>query len=141
MSRFVAGVKCSSADDVITKDGNRLPVAASTFIGTYFPECQWQHIKIDKEGMSTNYEVNFVNGVEVDFDGKGNWTDVDTKKSGSPVPAAIVPGFVTAYMQTNNFTTETIQKIEHDRSGYEVDLSSGISLKFTNSGKFKRADD
>lgn len=136
----IIGIQFSCAGDVITKDMSKLPEQARTFLSSYFPEAQLQHIKIDKDGLSTNYEVNFMNGVQVDFDSKGNWTDVDTKKAGMPVPAALVPQFVTSYMQANNFTTETITKIEKDRNEIEVDLSSGISLYFTNDGKFKKAE-
>ena len=137
----IVAIQFSFAGDVITKDINKLPQPARQFISTYFPECQLQHIKIDKDGLSTNYEVTFVNGIEVDFDSKGEWTDVDTQKSGAVVPAGIVPAFVTTYMQSNNFINETIEKIEHDRTGYEVELNTGISLHFTNNGKFKKADD
>lgn len=137
----IIAIQFSFADDVITKDINRLPQQARSFISTYFPDCQLQHIKIDKDVMSTSYEVYMVNGIEVDFDGKGNWTDVDTEKSGSKVPDELIPDFVTNYMKANGFTNEYVVKIDRDRSGYDVELNTGVSLEFTNSGKFKKADD
>ena len=87
----IIAIQFSFADDVITKDINRLPQQARNFISTYFPDCQLQHIKIDKELTSTSYEVYMTDGTEIDFDGKGNWTDVDREKCGTKVPDALIP--------------------------------------------------
>ena len=107
----IIAIQFSFADDVITKDINRLPQQARNFISTYFPDCQLQHIKIDKELTSTSYEVYMTDGTEIDFDGKGNWTDVDREKCGTKVPDALIPDFVTNYMKANNYTTEYVVKI------------------------------
>ena len=91
--------------------------------------------------MSTSYEVYMTNGVEIDFDSKGNWTDVDTEKSGSKVPDALIPDFVSNYLKANNFNTEYVVQIDRNRSGYDVELNTGITLEFTSNGKFKKVDD
>lgn len=89
--------------------------------------------------MSKNYEVLLTNGTEIDFDGKGNWVEVDAKKG--KVPATIIPAFVTDYLKNNNFKTEFVTKIERDRRGYEVELNTDISFKFDKKGNFRKADD
>ena len=89
--------------------------------------------------MSKKYEVLLTNGIEIDFDGKGNWQEVDAKKG--KVPATIIPSFVSNYLKTNNFTTEFVTKIERDRKGYEVELNTDLSFKFDKNGKFRKADD
>ena len=43
-------------------------------------------------------------------------------------------------LKEHNFT-EPVTKVERDRKGYEVELSTGVSFKFDKKGKFLKADD
>lgn len=135
----IVAIQFAFAGDVITKDINQIPLAARNFINQHFTNPQVTHIKIDSEVMSKNYEVLLTNGTEIDFDGKGNWVEVDAKKG--KVPATIIPAFVTDYLKNNNFKTEFVTKIERDRRGYEVELNTDISFKFDKKGNFRKADD
>ena len=128
----IVAVQFAFAGDVITKDINQLPLSARNFINQHFTKPQVAHIKIE-------YEVLLTNGIEIDFDGKGNWQEVDAKKG--KVPATIIPSFVSNYLKTNNFTTEFVTKIERDRKGYEVELNTDLTFKFDKNGKFRKADD
>ena len=56
------------------------------------------------------------------------------------VPASVVPSFAVSYLKEHNFT-EPVTKVERDRKGYEVELSTGVSFKFDKKGKFLKADD
>lgn len=135
----IVAVQFAFAGDVITKDINQLPLSARNFINQYFTKPQVAHIKIDSEVLSKKYEVLLTNGIEIDFDGKGNWQEVDAKKG--KVPVTIIPSFVSNYLKTNNFTTEFVTKIERDRKGYEVELNTDLTFKFDKNGKFRKADD
>ncbi len=135
----IVAVQFAFAGDVITKDINQLPLSARNFINRHFTKPQVAHIKIDSEVLSKKYEVLLTNGIEIDFDGKGNWQEVDAKKG--KVPATIIPSFVSSYLKTNNFTTEFVTKIERDRKGYEVELNTDLTFKFDKNGKFRKADD
>lgn len=135
----IVAVQFAFAGDVITKDINQLPLSARNFINQHFIKPQVAHIKIDSEVLSKKYEVLLTNGIEIDFDGKGNWQEVDAKKG--KVPATIIPSFVSNYLKTNNFTTEFVTKIERDRKGYEVELNTDLTFKFDKNGKFRKADD
>ena len=135
----VIAVQFAFAGDVITKDINQLPLSARNFNNQHFTKPQVAHIKIDNDVLSKKYEVLLTNGIEIDFDGKGNWQEVDAKKG--KVPATIIPSFVSNYLKTNNFTTEFVTKIERDRKGYEVELNTDLSFKFDKNGKFRKADD
>ena len=135
----IVAVQFAFAGDVITKDINQLPLSARNFINQHFNKPQVAHIKIDSEVLSKKYEVLLTNGIEIDFDGKGNWQEVDAKKG--KVPATIIPSFVSNYLKTNNFTTEFVTKIERDRKGYEVELNTDLTFKFDKNGKFRKADD
>lgn len=136
----IVAVQLAFAADVITKDVNQLPLAARNFINKHFTKPQVTHIKIDSEIMqSKKYEVLLSNGTEIDFDSKGNWTEVDAKKA--KVPAALIPSFVNDYLKVNNFKNEFVTKIQRERRGCEVDLNTGLSFKFDKNGKFRKADD
>lgn len=122
----IVAVQFSFAKDVITKDMNQLPLSARNFINSHFTNPQVAHIKIDKEMMeSTKYEVLLMDGTEIDFDSKGNWEEVSAKK-GQAVPVSIVPGFAVNYLKTHNFVNEGVTKVERDRKGYEIELSTGL---------------
>lgn len=142
LSLFVmamVAIQFTFATDIITKDMNQLPLPARNFVNRHFTKPQVAHIKIDKDMLeATKYEVLLVNGVEMDFDSKGNWEEVSSKKGA--IPASIIPGFVTSYLKANNFANEHVTKIERDRKGYEVKLNTGISFKFDKKGKFLKAD-
>lgn len=136
----IVAVQFSFAGDVVTKDMNQLPLPARNFINRHFTKPQVSHIKIDKEMMeSTKYEVLLMDGSEIDFDSKGNWEEVSAKK-GQKVPDSVIPSFAVTYLKEHQFT-EPVTKVERDRKGYEVELSTGISFKFNNKGKFVKADD
>ena len=130
----IVAIQFSFAGDVITKDMNQLPLPARNFINRHFTKPQVAHMM-----ESTKYEVLLMDGTEIDFDSKGNWEEVSAKK-GQAVPASVVPSFAASYLKEHNFT-EPVTKVERDRKGYEVELSTGVSFKFDKKGKFLKADD
>lgn len=135
----LVAVQFAVAGDVITQDVNRLPQSARTFLSKYFSGVKVSHIKIDNEFLqSTKYEVKLADRTEVDFDSKGNWTEVDCQKKA--VPAALVPATVKEYVKTN-FPQEIITKIERKGGAVEVELGNDFSLKFNRKGQFVRMDD
>ena len=75
------------------------------------------------------HNLGFQIGTEIDFDSKGNWEEVSAKK-GQTVPVSIVPGFAVNYLKAHNFVNEGVTKVERDRKGYEIELSTGLSFKF-----------
>lgn len=104
----------------------------------YFP---WPVIKKNAEAVRTRqllYEVTLTDRTEIDFDKKGNWTEVDCKKNA--VPAALIPASVKDYVKAN-FPNEIITKIERKSTGIEVELANDFSLKFNKKGQFVSLDD
>lgn len=134
-------VQFSLAKDVITKDMNMLPPSARNFITHHFGKSQVSHIKVDKDRMEPRqYEVMLLDGTEIDFDSAGNWEEVSSKK-GHILPASVVPSFAVTYLKAHNFNTAGVRKIERDRKGYEIELTTGVTFKFDNQGRFVKADD
>ena len=135
---FIA-IQMSFAADVITHDVNQLPANARKTLQSSFPKSQISYIKIDKDMLqSKTYEVKFTNGVEIDFDSKGNWKEVDCKKQ--PVPDVFVPAVIRTYVK-QNYKGSKIVKVEKDRRNYEVKLQNGLELKFDSKGKLVKLDD
>lgn len=127
------------ADDVISRDVKKLPVAAQNFIKKNFPKSKVSYIKIDKDLLeAATYEAILEDGVQIDFNNKGEWTEIDCKLQ--PVPAALIPATIATYLK-NNYPNEVVEKIERDRKGYEVELKHSFTLKFNTKGQFLRLDD
>ncbi|MGM9841872.1 MAG: PepSY-like domain-containing protein [Candidatus Limisoma sp.] len=103
-----------------------LPDAAQTSIKRHFTAEKPILVTVDKELKGNTYEVNFSSGNSVDFDRRGEWKEVECRPE---VPAAIVPAQIIKLVQ-NNYPEAKIIKIERDRYGYEVELSTRLELKF-----------
>lgn len=127
------------ADDVVTKDVNKLPTLARETIQKHFPDSKISYIKIDKDMFqSATYEVTLTNGAEIDFDSNGQWMEIDCKKM--TVPAVFIPAAVSKYVR-ENFPEEHIVKFERGRKGYDAELSNGLDVKFDRNGGFLKLDD
>ena len=129
------GLSANAQKTVITKAA--LPVNAQTFLKTHFSDQEQTYILQDKDTFSSDYKVQFANSVEVEFDGKGNWEEVDGNQNA--IPAAIVPKAIASYIKTN-FPNVPVIKIDKGKWGYEVDLNNGLELEFNSKGNFIRID-
>lgn len=135
---MVVGVFAASARDTYSHDINVLPVAAQTTIKNNF-KADVSHIKIDKDlGRISEYDVVLTDGTEITFDRNGNWKDVEVRRNGA-VPTALVPTEIATYVKQNQKNT-TVTGIEKKKSGYEVELSNGIEMKFNAKGQFIKYD-
>ncbi len=71
------GFSANAQKTVIKKES--LPANAQTFLKTHFGSKKPSYILEDKEILSTEYKVQFDNKIEIEFDKKGNWKEVDGK--------------------------------------------------------------
>lgn len=129
------GLSANAQKTVIKKEA--LPANAQTFLKTHFGSKKPSYILEDKEILSTEYKVLFDNKIEIEFDKKGNWKEVDGKNA--KIPKSIVPKKVASYIKAN-FPKEDVTKIEIGTSGYETKLSNGLELKFNLKGDFVKID-
>jgi hypothetical protein len=128
-----------AAHEVITKDEKQLPLTARNFINQHFTKPQISYIKIESELLKgKKYEVVLTDGTEIDFNGKGEWTEIDSKRTA--VPASVIPEYVKDYVSVN-FKTNIITQIDRDYRGIEVELNNDLSLKFDKSGRLYKLDD
>lgn len=136
---LIAGIFTASARDNYSHDASILPTAAQTEIKNNF-KAAISHIKVEKDwGRVSEYDVVLTDGTEITYDKDGNWKDVEVR-IGKSVPAAYVPDAIRAYVSQNQ-KKATIVGIERNRSGYEVELSNGVEMKFSAEGKFIKYSD
>ena len=53
-----------------------LPAAAQNFIKTDFQDLTLSFVTKDTELLDTTYEVNFTNGLKIEFNSKGEWREI-----------------------------------------------------------------
>ena len=81
----------------------------------------------EESDFRKSYEIAFTTGDKIEFDRKGEWTDIDCKYSA--VPAGIVPAQIVAYIAENYPDSQVVQ-IEKDSRSTEVNLDNRMEIKF-----------
>nr|WP_294480121.1 PepSY-like domain-containing protein [uncultured Bacteroides sp.] len=115
------------ADDDKPIQVTQMPQTAQQFIKQHFADSKVALAKMESDFFYKSYEVIFTDGNKVEFDKKGDWTEVDCKYGA--VPVAVIPAAIKQYV-TTNYPDANILKIERDKKDYEVKLSNRIELKF-----------
>ena len=109
---------------------DKLPQKAQLFIKTHFGTHQVAMAKMETDFLSKSYDVIFTNGDKVEFDRKGEWTNIDCEYSA--VPMETVPAAIKAYVN-KNYPNAKVKQIEKDRNNYDVELSNGWDITFDKS--------
>ena len=105
----------------------QLPEKAQTFLSTYFPEAKASLVRKEIDVIELNYDVIFADGSKVEFDRKGNWTEIDCLTHS--LPAGIVPEAINKIINTHYPETKVI-KIERDHREIDVKLNNRVELTF-----------
>lgn len=136
---LIAGITATGmAKDTYAHDASVLPKAAQTTIANNC-KAKVSVVKIEKTlGRVSEYEVVLTDGTEISFDAKGNWDNVEVAKD-KAVPSAFIPKAISDYVGKNQ-PGQKIIGIDKEGSGYEVELTNGVELKFDKSGAFVRYD-
>lgn len=127
-----------SARDTYAHDASVLPASAKSVLAAHF-KAPVSVVKIDK-GLTgiKEYEVVLTDGTEVTFDNGGNWDEIETSRQQS-VPSSILPEGIRTYVAKHHAGIRVVG-IDRERSGYDVELSNGVDLKFDRNGTFLRYD-
>lgn len=131
-------IQATFAGDVITQDAKQLPLVARNFINKHFTRPQISYIKIDSEFLSKKYEVVLSDRTKIEFNGDGEWEEVDGKRN--PIPTAIIPAHIKQYVESN-YPGVSFTKIERDRGEVEIELTNRLSLTFNKKGQLIDIDD
>lgn len=115
----------------------QLPENAQAFIKAHFSKDKIELILFDDDIFDKDYEVRMMNGAKVEFDSKGNWTEVSDKQG---IPNTAIPQAIRDYVGDNEFARPVV-KISRDKWGYEIKSSKGVEIKFNNKFKVVEVDD
>ena len=86
------------------------------------------------------YEVIFNTGEKIEFNKKGEWTEVSCHTT--QVPDILIPNPIKMRIMAD-FSNTRIVKIDRSRNGkkYEVKLSNGLEVEFDKKFNVKKVDD
>ena len=106
---------------------NELPAKAQTLLTKHFNGQKVMLATIESGVVSRSYDVVLRNGTKLEFDKKGNLTEIDCKQG--IVPSQLIPQPIKNYLK-ENYRGEAVRKIELNKKEYEVELTNGIDLTF-----------
>ena len=139
---FAAASAYAVTDELINDERpitfEQLPATAQSFIKSNFGKEDISFVIKDKGILFDEYSVAFVNGNKLEFDDKGEWTEVKCRYSA--VPNNIVPREISDYVKEHNPSAKIIE-IKRERNEWEVKLSGGLELKFNSSFRLVEIDD
>lgn len=123
---FIASSNADNRERPTTVD--KLPQNAQSFLNTHFKGLTVAFVVEDPKMAGSEYEVTYTDRTEVDFNTKGEWTSVECKYS--PVPASVVPKQISDYVNGCELMDRSIRKIERNPFTWEIELESGLEIKF-----------
>ena len=106
---------------------NALPAKAQTLLNNHFNGQKVMLATIEAGVVSRSYDVVLQNGTKLEFDKKGNLTEINCKQG--IVPALLIPQAIKNYLK-DNYAGQSVKKIEMNKNEYEVELTNGLDLTF-----------
>lgn len=103
-----------------------LPNQAQNILSTYFANDPILLLTVEHFGIAREYTVSFQSGGKIEFDYEGNWTEISYLPN---VPDGLVPALILESV-AQKFPGQLIIDISKELTGYEVELSSHIELKY-----------
>lgn len=134
MRILMIAIFCMMSFNIVANAGNdkpinvnELPAKAQTLLSKHFKGQKVMLATIESGVVSRSYDVVLRNGTKLEFDKKGNLTEIDCKQG--IVPSQLIPQPIKNYLKVN-YRGETVRKIELNKKEYEVELANGIDLTF-----------
>jgi predicted metal-dependent hydrolase len=106
---------------------NALPAKAQTLLSQHFNGQKVMLATIESGVVSRSYDVVLQNGTKLEFDKKGNLTEIDCKQA--IVPDQLIPQAIRNYLM-ENYPAQAVKKLEMNKNEYEVELANGLDLTF-----------
>ncbi len=106
---------------------NALPAKAQTLLSQHFNGKKVMLATIESGVVSRSYDVVLQNGTKLEFDKKGNLTEIDCKQG--KVPVKLIPQAIRNYLM-ENYPAQAVKKLEMNKNEYEVELANGLDLTF-----------
>jgi hypothetical protein len=114
----------------------QLPAAAQKFIATHFAEAKVMLATVDR-GLFTTWDVIFGDGTQIEFDSRGEWLEIDTRKGF--VPEGALPAAIASYLR-REYPEARVRSMERDGRFIEVNLDNRFELTFDANGNLREVD-
>ena len=115
-----------------------MPLQAQQLIENHFSKTDVTLVMMDRELLSTDYEVRLNDGTKVEFDKDGELTKIDCGTKA--VPEALIPEAVRSYVAAK-FPNTFITEWGRDDRRWKAELNNGLDLEFNKKYEFLRIDD
>ncbi len=134
MRILMIAICCMMSFNIVANAGNdkpinvkELPAKAQTLLSKHFKGQKVMLATIESGIVSRSYDVVLRNGTKLEFDKKGNLTEIDCKQG--IVPSQLIPQPIKNYLK-ENYPAQAVKKIEMNKKEYEVELTNRIDLTF-----------
>ena len=134
MRILMIAICCMMSFNIVANAGNdkpinvkELPAKAQTLLSKHFKGQKVMLATIESGVVSKSYDVVLRNGTKLEFDKKGNLTEIDCKQG--IVPSQLIPQPIKNYLK-ENYPAQAVKKIEMNKKEYEVELTNRIDLTF-----------
>ena len=133
---LMMGTTYSIAGDGYVVGIQQLPAGAQEVMTKYFADETVLTILKERD----EYEVIFNNGEKIEFNKKGEWTEVSCHTT--QVPDILIPDPIKARIKAD-FANSKIVKINRSSNGkkYEVKLNNGLEVEFDKKFNIIKVDD
>lgn len=134
---FVALPMAAIADGKLSN--KPLPENITTYLTTHFSDTDVAFYKEKKCNKNEFYNIHLKNGIEIEFDKKGNLTDIDGNKKS--IPSSILPTAIQSYLK-EKYPEQSVWGIDKKKKNQlEVKLSNGWELLFDKNYQLVNIDD
>ena len=133
---LMMGTTYSMADNGYVVGIQQPPAGAQEVMTKYFADKTVLTILKERD----EYEVIFNNGEKIEFNKKGEWTEVSCHTT--QVPDILIPDPIKARIKAD-FANSKIVKIDRSSKGkkYEVKLNNGLEVEFDKKFNIIKVDD
>jgi hypothetical protein len=133
-----SGIAFGANDDDQPIRYDELPAAAQNFIAENFAKEQVSHMTFDDGLINDEYKVVFMSGTKLEFDGNGNWKELDCRYT--EVPNTLVPTQIADYVKSN-YPGSKITELKREHGEWEAKITGGLELTFDQNFKLVDIDD
>lgn len=131
---LMIAICCMVSCNMVANAGNDKPISvnappakAQTLLSQHFNGQKVMLATIESGVVSRSYDVVLQNGTKLEFDKKGNLTEIDCKQA--TMPDQLIPQAIKNYLMAN-YAGQSVKKIEMNKNEYEVELANGLDLTF-----------
>lgn len=134
------GYELDDNDEKIRIPFSQLPIITQKFLAGYYDEFDFITIKKEVDDKEITYKVYLTNGVKIEFDYTGMWTEIDGNDE-APIPNNLIPINIINFLDIE-YPTFVVTEIEVNKNGtfsleiYDSGIDQEIEMEFDQDGNF-----